>query len=93
MAVNIDTQKIRNCGNDILKLVEDLRGTYTSMFNELSNVSNSRVWIGDNADKFISSLAQDKLEFMNYVNSLSKYGNYLLDTATQYEKTIDGVRR
>ena len=93
MAVNIDTQKMRNCGNDMLKLVEELRATYTNMFNELSNVSNSRVWIGDNAEKFINSLVKDKLEFMNYVNSLAKYGNYLLDSSAQYEKTINGVNR
>lgn len=92
--INVDTEKMRNCGNEIIDLVEEFKATLDAMFTRIENVPlNTKEWVGDSANLFASLANKDKIQYYNYATSLYKYGKYLVDCADYFDKTIDSVRR
>lgn len=92
--IYVDTEKMRNCGNTILDLVEEFKQTLDAIFTRLENVpTHTKEWIGDSSTLFVELAKKDKVEYYAYANSLYKYGKYLIDCANYFDRTIDSVRR
>ena len=92
MNIDIDTTKMREAGEDILKLVEELKQTYTTMFDRFDNMpEGTKEWQGESAVRFVASTKKEKLDYMNFVKDLYKYGKYLIDCANYYENTKNGL--
>lgn len=92
--VKIDTVKMRETGENILKLVEDLKSTYQDFFTRLENVpTKTREWVGPTSEEFFGTIKFDKIDFMAFTNNLYKYGKYLVDSANEFEFTIQKIRR
>lgn len=92
--IYVDTDKMRTCGNEILKLVEEFKHTLDAMFTRIENVPlNTGEWVGDSAMLFANLANKDKVQYYNYATALYKYGKYLVDCADYYEKVISQVRR
>lgn len=91
--VTINTDKMRSCGEDMIKLVEELKLTFNEMFIRFGNVpEKTREWVGESAEKFVADVCKDKTEYMNFVNGLYKYGKYLIDSANEYDNLIRGMK-
>jgi len=86
--INVDTVKMRDCGNDIKDLAKDLEDTIEAMFNRISNMPERSEWVGDSASRFVSLADSDKMQYIALKESLNEYGNYLVDSAEEFEKTI-----
>lgn len=94
MKVNINTKRLRECGNDILKLVEELRDTYCSLFDRIDKIpTTTKEWVGESSEKFVTLVRKDKINYINYINDLKKYGNYLIESANSLDQLISKVRR
>lgn len=92
--IYVDTEKMRNCGNTILDLVEEFKATLDAMFTRIENIPlNTKEWVGESATLFVNLANKDKVQYYNYATSLYKYGKYLVDCADYYDKTLDNVRR
>lgn len=92
--IYVDTEKMRNCGNDIIELVEEFKITMDAFFTRIENIPVATgEWIGSSAMQLSSLAAKDKVQYTNYAVSLYKYGKYLIDCADYYDKVLKEVRR
>lgn len=92
--IYVDTEKMRNCGNTILELVEEFKKTLDATFTRIENVpTNTKEWIGDSSKLFAELANKDKIQYYGYATSLYKYGKYLIDCANYFDRTIESVRR
>ncbi len=92
--IYVDTEKMRNCGNEILGLVEEFKTTIEVMFTRIENMPiNTKEWVGESSVLFANLASKDKIQYFNYATSLYKYGKYLIDCADYYEKILNTVRR
>ncbi len=94
LEIYVDTVKMRATGNEILKLVEELKQTIDAMFTRIANIPvTTKEWVGDSSVAFADSAMRDKAQYITYVNSLYKYGKYLIDAADYFDQTIAKVKR
>jgi uncharacterized protein YukE len=86
MNIEIDTTKMREAGEDILKLVEELKQTYNTMFERIANMpTKTKEWQGDSAVRFATKSSSEKKDYVAFTNDLYKYGKYLIDCANYYD--------
>ncbi len=92
--VRVDTERIRKCGEDILKLVEELKLTYNDMFEKIEGIPDkSKIWAGETAQQYVAHAKNYKPMYMNFLKDLYKYGQYLVKCASEYDRLIGKVRR
>lgn len=91
--IYIDTKKVKECGQDIMKLSMELGETIHTMFRRIQNMNNTTYeWVGASATAFIASSNIDKLQYLNMQDSIYKDGKYLVDYADSMECLISEVR-
>lgn len=96
--INTDTQKLRECGNSLMVLSNDLGENLEEMFTRIINVPlKTYEWVGESANRFSKITNAEKQNYINLKNQIYLYGKYLLETAENIEKAIDknkvGVER
>ncbi len=92
--IKVDTKRIRECGDDILKLVEELKLTYNEMFTRFEKIpTETREWVGPTAEKYSAAVLGNKPTYMNFAKDLYKYGEYLINCANAYDEIVNQVRR
>lgn len=88
--IDVDTVKIRECGNDILKLVSDLNDNIEELYDRIAKMPTKTFeWVGDSANEFVAIVNVEKTVYVEMKNTLQKYGKYLLDTADILEQTTN----
>lgn len=86
--IECDTDKLRENGNQILKLVDNLRVVVDEYYTRIEKMSTvTGEWIGPSADKFISKIISSKKNTMDFCDSLTNYGKYFIDSAEQITVT------
>lgn len=92
--VKVDTVKMRDAGNDILKYVNELKDLYNSMFLRIENIPEStHEWEGRSCNLYVESVRKEKIKYLSYLINLYKYGKFLIDSAEEYEKLIREIKR
>lgn len=92
--VKFNSEKICSCGEDIIKLVEELKLTYNTLFDRLSKVpGTTREWVGPTAEEYFNNVLKDKKMYMEYANDLYKYGKFLIDISRDNDNITNEVRR
>ena len=89
--IDIDTIKIRNCGNDIVKLSNDLEIIIESLFSDLSKINTNLIWVGKSADYFIEKSKIDKNQYLSFQKRLNGVGRTLQENADNYNKNIKNI--
>lgn len=89
--IDIDTIKIQNCGNDIVKLSNDLEILIESLFSDLSKINTNLIWVGKSADYFVEQSKLDKNQYINFQKKLTELGKTLQENADNYNKSIKNV--
>lgn len=85
----IDTVKLKENGKDILYLKNELNEEINALYTRISNIStNTLEWIGPSSNSFIQRCNLEKSQYNKLIDSLNKYGNYLVDVADEYEMEI-----
>lgn len=92
--INIDTQKIRECGQDIMSLSVELNEIITTLFDHINTLNNKTgEWKGASATKFIADASVDKIQYLKMKESIYQSGKYLTTYADSMERVINEVRR
>lgn len=88
----VDTDKLNDSGQDILRLTKELNEEFNAMFTRISNISsNTMEWVGTSANDFIRRANIEKIQYAKLINTLNKYGNHLLVAADKYQNDIKNI--
>ena len=92
--INIDTVKINECGQDLVKLSNEMNMIINQMFTRINNISGSEgIWVGPGAEKFKQYANIDKKQYTTFIDNFYKFGKYLIDYSSSYEQLIKGVKK
>lgn len=90
--INVDTVKLKESGIDILNLAKELNEQIEMFFSRISNMSsNTREWVGNNANEFVRISNIEKIEYKKLIQTLNSYGNFLVNAANNYEECIKNM--
>lgn len=92
MNIYMDTRLMRDAGNDINTLSNQMNGKINNIYDQLININQTN-WKGKGADAFSNDATKYKLESVEFINKLKEYSNYLVATADMFEHTINDSRR
>lgn len=89
---DIDTKELNQCGIDIMELSSELNDAFVELFDRLSNINTKTgEWIGNSANEYVKQIKVEKAEYINFKNSIYKYGKTLCEIAAEYEAAIKKV--
>lgn len=84
--VKHDTNKIKECGQEIIDLANQYETLINSIFERLNNIDEA--WRGDDANKFISEISSEENQYIKFGNSLKQYGKALTEVSESVKKTV-----
>ena len=89
LTYNVDTNKIRDCGNDIIRLSCELNELFSSLFERLVLVPTStKEWIGESANVFAENVKKDKLQYDRLKEAVYSEGKMLVEYADRIETQV-----
>ena len=87
--LNIDTAKLRESGNEMIKLSNELNANVNDLFDRLVKIPTvSFEWVGESALEFSRIANAEKIDYINLRKCLYNYGKFLVDTAEDMERAI-----
>lgn len=90
--IHIDTVKIRNCGNEIIKISVQMNEIINAMFNRINNMpTTTGEWVGPSANEYAQRANLEKRQYTVFANELYAKGKYLIDYANAMEQKISEV--
>ena len=91
-SIDCDTKKIKSCGQDIVALADDYEEIIETIFTYISNLNTREDgWQGDDADRYIAKVTQEKEIYINLYNNLKRFGMLFQETAEKIETTMRKV--
>lgn len=85
-SLNVDTNKLRESGQDIIDLTRELSEEFEALFSRITNMSTRTLeWVGPSSEQFIKRTNMEKIQYTKIVQTLNKYGKMLTEVATQYD--------
>ena len=87
--LNIDTNKLKNCGTDVMDLAISYGEYIDGLFKSLENVS----WAGVSSDEFVERLKLEKKQYLQLKNNLYNEGKFFKESALELENTINSIKR
>jgi len=89
----IDTNKLKDSGNDILENVKLYKEVIDSYFDKINNMtSNTFEWIGNKANDYVEQVNNDYKFYYDIYDILLSYGQYLIDTGENIESIMKGLK-
>lgn len=89
--LNIDTKKIKSCGEDMLKLSQNLESLINGLYRRIHNMPiKTQEWVGAAAELYVRQA--DSIEYRDAVtfkDTLKKFGEKLIESAEKYEIEIN----
>ena len=90
--VNIDTEKMRECGKDIMTLSNEIGDEFNFILDKIINMPTiTHEWTGDSAVAYASKIKNDKIVYMELKNILYNYGKRMLDYANELDNQISKI--
>lgn len=90
--MNIDTDRIKKCGNDIIKLSNDLNEIIEVLYSRINNMPiKTGEWVGQSAKNFAIKANKEKVDMIELKNKIFGFGNVLIECAEKYETGINKV--
>ena len=90
--IDVDTEKLRQCGNDLIRLSQDLSQLSTGLYDRISNMPMiTQEWIGNSSFDFASKAMTEKVDAVDLKNQLYVFGAYLIGISDKYEETARGL--
>lgn len=84
--VKHDTNKIKECGQEIISLANQYENLINEIFERLNNIDEA--WRGDDANKFINEIKSEENQYIRFGNSLKQYGTALTEVSENVKKTV-----
>ena len=86
--MNVDTQKAKECANNIISLADEYIDTVNSLFSKLQKVKDTGAWVGRSAEVFIQNAKIAEKEYVRLGKQLKKYGKAVKATANSIDLNI-----
>ncbi len=84
--IELDSEIIRECGNDIKRLSNDYYQVMNKMFSRIEGMNTQTgEWTGLSASRFIANSVFDSQQYRNFSNSLKGYAQSLINTANKID--------
>lgn len=89
MNLQVDTNKLKECGEDILILTKELKEEFEVLFTRISNM-NTRTfeWVGKSANEYVRRTNIERIQYNKVVEVLNQYGKVLVSTADSFDTCI-----
>lgn len=85
--LDIETNELYLCGQDIMKLTNELNEQFETLFNRIDGMNkNTFEWVGNSSNEFIRRSNIEKREYYKIKDELYNYGKVLTEIANEYEK-------
>ena len=92
--IDINTNNIRQTGNDIISLTNEIRAILDDTFTMISNMSlETGEWQGTSAEEFVSLANVDKGNYNRLIQEINNFGKYLVNYSDEMESLIARVDR
>jgi len=90
--LDIDTRKMRECGNEIMKLSISVGDDINNLFDRIQNIPTVTCeWVGQAAEAYASRAKKEKLVYLQFKDILYSYGKYLVDGAEELENEARSI--
>lgn len=91
--INVDTVKLRDCGKDVLVASDKYSANIRDLYERMYNVpSKTREWVGVGATNYANNIYKERVQYLNYGNSLKKMGQAMIDYADDIEKAVSKTK-
>ena len=87
--LEIDTNKISSCGDDIIKLSQDFGIIIDDLFSDINKLVTNNIWLGNSASQFVSKVNLEKTNYIDLKKVLYSYGTILKQNAENYNSQIN----
>lgn len=88
--IEIDTSKVKECGNNIMNLSIEINDDLNNLFSHIQKMPyNTCEWVGNAAEQYASSIVKDKIVYVQLKDIIYSMGKYLVDSATEIESNVD----
>lgn len=90
--INNDTNKMRECGKEIIELSKSAEEIINEIYELLTNMPiKTAEWVGPSADTFASVANSKKNQYIKLTDKLRLMGTKLIDNANAYDKSIKNI--
>ena len=92
MNFDVDTEKMRECGQDIILITKSIQEAINGMFARLSQIPiKTHEWIGTSANEYVRRAKIDKAQYINFTEDLYRFGKLLIDYSYYFENDVKKV--
>lgn len=90
--INNDTNKMRECGREIIELSKSAEEIIDEIYELLANMpTKTAEWVGPSANTFANIVNSKKKQYIKLTDKLRLMGTKLIDNANAYDKSIKNV--
>lgn len=90
--LDIDTRKMRECGNEIMKLSISIGEDFTKLFDRIQNMPiTTGEWVGQAAVAYANRAKYERMLYLQFKDVLYNYGKYLVDGAEELENEARSI--
>ncbi len=87
--IEVDTEKLRNCSSELLKLSEELTNIYNALYDRIFRITtNTGEWLGDSASAFVNKSKKDAVGIIELKKNINKFADNICSSAINYENMI-----
>ena len=87
--INNDTAKMKDCGNDIIRLANELSEVVEALFNRIEQIPTvTQEWVGAGAQEFARRASIEKRDYLKLRAVLISYGRIMVNVAENYENVV-----
>ncbi len=93
MIINVDTNKIRDCGKDMVEVADYYKVNINNLFERINGVPvKTKEWVGEASKNYVFKLTKEKRYYDNYGKCLNALGEDLINYADELEKAVNLTR-
>lgn len=90
--MRINTTKIKNSGEEIIRLTNLINNSVTNYYNLVKSISNE-AWVGKAANNYVSAILKNKTNAYDLIKCLKAEGNLLIDFSYKLDNKINSLKR
>lgn len=90
--INNDTNKMRECGREIIELSKSADEIINEIYELITNMpTKTAEWVGPSADTFANIANSKKKQYIKLTDKLRLMGTNLVDNANAYDRAIKNI--
>ena len=91
--IYVDTIKLKETGENIVKLGNELNEELNFIFSRLTNLSKMDAWVGIAVEDYIARANIEKQQYMQFKDAVIQMGKFLIEKSDIIESEINNSKR